>query len=176
MSCEWYSAARCVPPHSDCSRLRCSITTASTADSSRPRSPHLPRPSVSAIRAAPRKAATNPRCSLVVKSKCQDLLLTKWRGEAKIMVAAARAHRSCVFAQSARRLPFALRDPVRSASRGLICRKSLRECRAALAHDVRLDRAADGVGNADEKDKLLSARDCGVEEISLEHHVVLRVD
>ena len=30
---------------------------------------------------------------------------------------------------------------------------------AALAHDVRLDRAADGVGDADEEDELLATRD-----------------
>ena len=54
--------------------------------------------------------------------------------------------------------------------------KALGEGGAALAHDVRVDRAVYRVGNADEKDELLAARDCGVEEIPLEHHLVLRVD
>ena len=54
--------------------------------------------------------------------------------------------------------------------------KALGEGGAALAHDVRLDRAAYRVWYAYEKDELLAARDCGVEEIPLEHHVVLRVD
>ena len=54
--------------------------------------------------------------------------------------------------------------------------KALCEGGAALAHDVRVDRAVYRVGNADEEDELLAARDCGVEEIPLEHHVVLSVD
>ena len=54
--------------------------------------------------------------------------------------------------------------------------KALGEGGAALAHDVCVDCAVYRVGNADEKDELLAARDCGVEEIPLEHHVVLRVD
>ena len=54
--------------------------------------------------------------------------------------------------------------------------KAFCEGGAALAHDVRVDCAVYSVGNADEKDELLAARDGGVEEIPLEHHVVLRVD
>jgi len=54
--------------------------------------------------------------------------------------------------------------------------KALCEGGAALAHDIRVDCAVYSVGNADEKDELLAARNGGVEEIPLEHHVVLRVD
>ena len=54
--------------------------------------------------------------------------------------------------------------------------KALGEGGAALAHNVRVDCAVYRVGNADEKDEFFAARDCGVEEIPLEHHVVLRVD
>ena len=54
--------------------------------------------------------------------------------------------------------------------------KAFGEGGAAFAHDVRVDCAVYRVGNADEKDELLAARDGGVEEVPLEHHVVLRVD